>query len=74
MSNLPILPAIGDELKKNEKEVTLTVLACTKCDEQVTREYQEGDIVFHEPDGEICKSCSSQMIIKQIFVEIVKKK
>ncbi|MBN2152762.1 MAG: hypothetical protein JW839_15025 [Candidatus Lokiarchaeota archaeon] len=70
---MPILPSIGiEKLKKGEAEVTFTVLGCTSCDDETTREYKEGDIVF-EDDGEPCKKCGKKVVIKQIYVDIVKK-
>lgn len=71
---MPLLPAIGDLPKKNEKEVTKTVVKCVKCNEEHTRDYKEGDIVFQEIDGETCPKCSGNLIVSQIYVEIVKKK
>jgi hypothetical protein len=73
MSGMPILPAIGvEKLKKGETEVTFTVLECASCAEETNREYKEGDIVFADTD-ETCKKCGKKLVIKQIFVDIVKK-
>ncbi len=73
--SIPILPAIGAEkLKKNEKEVMFTVTGCMACDgTDQTREYTDGDVVF-AVTGEKCKGCGKDIIIKQIFLDIVKKK
>ncbi|MEX2683717.1 MAG: hypothetical protein Q6373_019235 [Candidatus Sigynarchaeota archaeon] len=71
---MPILPSIGiEKLKKGETEVTITVLGCTSCGDETTREYKEGDIVFADA-GEQCKKCGGKVVIKQIYVDVVKKK
>jgi hypothetical protein len=73
MSGMPILPAIGiEKLKKGETEVTFTVLECAACAEEIIREYKEGDIVFADTD-DVCKKCGKKLVIKQIYVDIVKK-
>jgi len=74
MSGLPIIPSIGDKLKKNEKEVIYTVLECKGCKEEKIREFLDGDIVFKEITGEKCTKCNLNYVIKQIYVEIIKKK
>ena len=70
---MPLLPAIGiEKLKKGESEVTFTVLGCVSCGDETTREYKEGDIVFADTD-EACKKCEKKLVIKQIYVDVVKK-
>ncbi|NMC07375.1 MAG: hypothetical protein GYA24_19325 [Candidatus Lokiarchaeota archaeon] len=70
---MPILPSIGIEtLKKGETEITFTVLHCAACAEETTREYKEGDIVFMVVD-ETCKKCGKALVVKQIYVDIIKK-
>ncbi|MHA1683585.1 MAG: hypothetical protein ACTSUE_21785 [Promethearchaeota archaeon] len=72
---MPILPAIGDDLKKNEREITKTVLVCKTCKEEKIREYKEGDIVFQDAAAdESCEKCTGPLMINQIYVEIIKKK
>ncbi|MHA1792121.1 MAG: hypothetical protein ACTSVI_05710 [Promethearchaeota archaeon] len=73
MSSLPILPSIGESLKKNEKEIIQTVLTCIKCKANKTRDFIPGDVVFKEVDGEKCEKCSGKLIITQIYSEVIKK-
>ncbi len=70
---MPILPSIGiEKLKKGEKEVIFTILACSSCNSEITREYKEGDTVFNGTD-EPCSKCGAKLTIKQIYEDIVKK-
>ncbi|MFX0099817.1 MAG: hypothetical protein ACFFCS_09550 [Candidatus Hodarchaeota archaeon] len=73
-NGMPILPSIGDLPKKNEIEITSTVVQCVDCKEEFTRDYKEGDIVFEDAEGESCAKCHGKLVVSQIFVEIVKKK
>nr|MDO8115497.1 hypothetical protein [Candidatus Sigynarchaeota archaeon] len=63
-----------EKLKKDEKEVTFTVTGCMNCEgTDETREYKDGDIVF-AVIGEKCKACGKDVVIKQIYLDIIKKK
>nr|MDO8112978.1 hypothetical protein [Candidatus Sigynarchaeota archaeon] len=65
MMSMPVIPAIGvEKLKKGEKEVVFTILGCPSCNNEITREYKEGDIVFNDVD-ESCSKCGVKLAIKQ---------
>ncbi|MHA1369709.1 MAG: hypothetical protein ACTSRA_08365 [Promethearchaeota archaeon] len=70
--SLPILPSLGEKLKKGEKELIRTVLKCPNCKNELVREYIEGDFVF-DTSKQKCSECDQFMVIDRIYSEIIKK-
>ncbi|MHA1731175.1 MAG: hypothetical protein ACTSU5_04495 [Promethearchaeota archaeon] len=73
--NLPMIPSLGDEKKKNLESFQVTVVACYQCDWTEERDFKVGDFVFKNLDERSCPGCDSQKLyIREIFEDFRDKK
>jgi hypothetical protein len=70
---LPPIPSLGENIKKNMVEKKTSVLKCDKCGRKVKRPFEEGDFVFRKITGKECRKCQeTKYTIIQIYGEWVK--
>lgn len=72
---LPPIPAVGGQKRKDMEPVVLTVVACTQCHHEFTRVFHMGDHVYKRLDDEPCPRCEHPRLeIRAIYQEYRKKK
>ncbi len=70
---LPPIPSLGEEIKKNMIEKKTSVLKCDSCGRKAKRAFEEGDYVFVKLDGKECPQCGkTKYSVIQIYGEWVK--
>jgi hypothetical protein len=75
----PFLCCIGSfliqdiERKEDPVRQTLTIVRCNNCDITLVRDYEEGDYVYKQREGDICKECGEKMKIEKIYSVKLKK-
>ncbi|MHA1110656.1 MAG: hypothetical protein ACTSRE_06105 [Promethearchaeota archaeon] len=70
---LPPIPSLGENIKKNMIEKKTSVLKCDNCGRKAKRPFEVGDFVFRKLSGKNCPKCDkSQYTIVQVYGEWVK--
>ncbi len=70
---LPPIPSLGDNIKKNMIEKKTSVLKCDNCGRKAKRPFEDGDFVFRKLSGKNCPKCNeTKYTIIQVYGEWVK--